>query len=254
MNSFARMYNQLFRVDPKERPSQNVWQHDYERQLTTREIARGEHRERIGGMWDEIGQLQYNFLKAQGLSESNRLLDIGCGSLRGGVHFIRYLDVGNYHGIDMNASLIQAGRDVEVPSAGLTTKNPHLLVDESFDFTKFGASFDFAIAVSVFTHISMNAIQRCLINVADVLKPGGRFYATYFPAPQLHFLKTLLHANQVTTFSDRDPFHYHPSVFQFLTTDLPLSVRNIGVWGHPRGQEMLEFTRVPHQGNQPEPQ
>jgi SAM-dependent methyltransferase len=143
----------------------------------------------------------------------------------------------------MNASLIHAGQDIELPAAGLTAKDPHLLVDDAFNFAKFGASFEFAVAVSVFTHISTNAIERCLVNIADVLVPSGKFYATYFPAPRLHSLEPLRHADLVTTYSDRDPFHYHLSVFQFLTTDLPLSVRNVGDWGHPRGQHMLEFTR-----------
>jgi hypothetical protein len=50
--------------------------------------------------------------------------------------------------------------------------------------------------------------------------------------------------SRVTTMSDDDPFHYHLSVFEFLTNDLPLRVRNIGDWNHPRGQHMLEFVRT----------
>jgi hypothetical protein len=52
----------------------------------------------VGGMWEEIGKLQLDFLVNQGLRPTHKFLDIGCGTLRGGRHFIRYLDAGNYAG------------------------------------------------------------------------------------------------------------------------------------------------------------
>lgn len=57
----------------------------------------------IGGMWEEIGQLQIDFLKSEGLLPAHRLLDIGCGTLRGGRHFIGYLDAGRYTGTELSA-------------------------------------------------------------------------------------------------------------------------------------------------------
>jgi SAM-dependent methyltransferase len=198
----------------------------------------------VGGSWDEIGRLQFDFLRQQGLASSHRLLDVGCGALRGGIHFIRHLDPGNYYGIDMNASLIKAGRDFELPAAGLEARHPHLLVDPSFEFSRFGTTFDMALAQSVFTHLPVNSIERCLVNMAAVLAPGGRFYATYFEAPTPHHLAPLRHQGFAEpTYSDRDPYHYHPCLFPFLVSELPLEVRNLGDWSHPRGQHMLEFVR-----------
>ena len=72
----------------------------------------------------------------------------------------------------------------------------------------------------------------------------AEFFATYFPAPRLHYLEELRNPEGVVTRSDADPFHYHPAFFEFLATDLPLAVRNIGDWGHPRGQHVCEFRRV----------
>jgi hypothetical protein len=57
------------------------------------------HRRRVGGMWEEIGRLQFDFLLSKGLQSRHFLLDIGCGSLRGGIHFIGFLDAGRYDGI-----------------------------------------------------------------------------------------------------------------------------------------------------------
>jgi hypothetical protein len=52
---------------------------DYNIQLNDTE----DHRRCVGGKWDEIGKLQIDFLKEQGLEKNMKFLDIGCGSLRG---------------------------------------------------------------------------------------------------------------------------------------------------------------------------
>jgi SAM-dependent methyltransferase len=226
------------------KPWRKNWQHDYERQLSDAEIRDKEHRDFVGGLWEEIGTLQFEFVRQRGLSPSDRFLDVGCGALRGGIHFIRYLEPGNYFGIDMNPTLIKAAREIELVEAGLADRAPHLLVNESFEFQRFGTTFPFALALSVFTHLGLNTIQRCLVNMAEVLEPGGRFFATYFPSDRLHRLEKRHHPGGVVSKSDADPFHYHFSVFQFLTTDLPLAVRDLGDWSHPRNQYMLEFTKI----------
>ena len=78
----------------------------YDQQLTQERINAGIHRDMVGGRWDEIGRLQFDFLRARGLKPAHRPLDIGCGCLRGGIHAIKYLDAGNYYGLDINCWLI----------------------------------------------------------------------------------------------------------------------------------------------------
>lgn len=217
----------------------------YSRELTEEEISKGEHRTFVGGKWDEFGPAQLKYLSLNGLSPSHRLLDVGCGALRGGIHFIRHLDAGNYYGIDMNKSLIKAAREIELANAGLTEKRPDLRVNGAFEFGIFQTTFHYAIAFSVFTHIPVNAIERCLVNMAAVLEPGGQFFATYFEAPSPHHLQPILQSDGIiTTYSDQDPFHYHFSLFPFLLQELPLKVENLGSW-EPRGlQHMLRFTKI----------
>ena len=89
----------------------------YERELAECEIDAGVHRDYVGGRWEELGRLQFRYLCSQGLLPHHRLMDIGCGSLRGGVHFAHYLDPGGYYGVDRNASLLKAGLDVELQAA-----------------------------------------------------------------------------------------------------------------------------------------
>jgi len=56
----------------------------YNRQLTAKEIESNAHRQFVGGLWQEVGLLQYDFLLSKGLEPGNSLLDLGCGALRGG--------------------------------------------------------------------------------------------------------------------------------------------------------------------------
>ena len=86
--------------------------------------------------------------------------------MRGGLHFIRYLETGHYHGIDINRSLIDAARH-EITQAGLHDKQPSLLVDGHFGFDEFGSQFDFAVSISVFTHLPMNN-QTVITNAGDL--------------------------------------------------------------------------------------
>jgi SAM-dependent methyltransferase len=215
---------------------------DYWRQSTADEIAAGQHKDFVGGMWDEIGDLQIGFLKARGLSPGHRLVDIGCGSLRGGVRCVSYLDRGNYYGLDINASLIEAGRE-ELVRSGLTGKQPNLLVNDKFEMSRFGVSFDYAIAVSVFTHLYMNHIARCLVEARKVLKPGGKLFATFFESPSSLHVEPIAHDPKgVVPNYDADPFHYSFAGIERLAETAGLSAEHVGDWGHPRDQRMLCFS------------
>jgi len=141
--------------------------------LAMRLQGREWHRERVGGMWDEIGRLQLEFLISQGLKPEHKLLDIGCGSLRGGVHFIQYLNDGNYFGVDKDKRLLEAGFRIELPRYELKHKTIHLVQMNNFDFSILSTQFDFALAQSLFTHLSWYNIVRCIINVEKALVSGG---------------------------------------------------------------------------------
>jgi ubiquinone/menaquinone biosynthesis C-methylase UbiE len=200
------------------------------------------HRDFIGGMWEEIGALQMEFLRSCGLLPSHNLLDVGCGCLRGGVHFVRYLEPGHYFGVDVNRSLLEAGLD-ELEQAGLEKKGSVLIESSRFEFQKTGQQFDFAIAVSVFTHLFMNHIVRCLVEMKRVLKSDCTFYATYFEAPVSMFLETLSHHNgKVQTHYDQNPFHISAAELASLAAETGFAFERIGDWGHPRGQMMAAFT------------
>lgn len=210
-------------------------------QLTPQDIAKKKHRIKVGGFWEELGRLQIDFLIEHGLEPCHKLIDIGCGSLRGGIPLIRYLDKGNYYGFDINQSLLDAGR-IEISEADLEHKKPKLLLDDKFKLSLFEQEFDYAVAVSLFTHLPMNYIIRCLVEVSEVLSEKGHFLATYFEAPAPAHLKPIIHTpGEITTNFDKDPFHYSYEEFSWMALQAKLTVKNIGEWGHPRAQKMLHF-------------
>lgn len=214
----------------------------YDKQLTTADMDKNVHHGAVGGMWEEMGQLQTEFMLSQGLRPDHNLLDIGCGCLRGGIHFIDYLDSGNYFGLDVNNSLIEAGR-YELEQAGLTSKEPVLIVDDSFRFEKFKTKFDYMLSISVFTHLSFNLIVRCLSNAKQCLKPNGAYYATYFEAPSCGHIKDVTQKpGNIVSHYDSDPYHHSIEELEFIAKITGLKLQIIGDWAHPRNQKMARFS------------
>jgi SAM-dependent methyltransferase len=211
-------------------------------------VQRGQHSEVAGGQADEIGPLQYRFLLDRGLQRQHTFLDIGCGNLRDGVHFIRYLDAGNYIGVDIDQSLLDAGFEIELKGLGLQDKLPreNLVCLTDFEFEQLGRSIDFAIASSLFTRLTFNQIRRCLGRLASVMRIGGRFFATFFELPRdANAILPYAHdPGGVVTYDTSDPYHYKLADFFYAASGLPWQIRYIGDCQHPRGQHMLEFVRT----------
>ncbi len=131
----------------------------------------------LGGYWEELGELQFSFLKPQGLEPEHRLLDLGCGTLRAGRHFIGYLEPRKYTGIELSRKSIDYGHSL-VEEEGLSPKQPNLILnsDGNLRFECVDGRFDFMLAQSVFTHLPEPFILECFDNVGKVL--GGTFYFT----------------------------------------------------------------------------
>ncbi len=195
--------------------------------------------------WEYLGKLQLDYLVERGLEPQHDLLDVGCGPLRAGIHFISYLDVGKYAGVDKRPDVLETARLVEVPRAGVEWKQPALLASDDFELEQLGRKFDFAIAQSVFTHLPLNSIMRCLVEMGKVLKPGGRFYATIFENPhgKLHVDDVRQSENAVTHY-DRDFYHYDLDSLRFACEGTGLTLASEGDWGHPNNSKMIVFTRV----------
>ncbi len=230
-----------------EKPSDFVNSY-YNDRTVAKGVGRGLHRELIGGLWEEVGLWQFNLLKSHGLKPSHRLLDVGCGSFRGGVKFVHYLNAGNYFGFDISKALIDVGYRREIEANGLASKLPrrNLCVTDSFSCSEFGGEFDFAIAVSVFSHLPLNHWRIALENLAPQMKTGGSFFATFFCCPEDREFGSAIEQRPggVVSYPTRDPYHCRVSDVVHLAHGLPWSVELIDIDNHARGQRVLAFRKV----------
>ncbi|HJM13479.1 MAG TPA: class I SAM-dependent methyltransferase [Candidatus Thalassarchaeaceae archaeon] len=143
-------------------------------------ISKALHQEGVfsgGGYEDfhEAGENQLEILLHFGMERSSKVLDVGCGCLRGGRWVIPYLDANCYFGIEPNESMVDAGRRIVVGEQTLMEKSPTLDTNSDFDFGVFETDFDFVIARSVWTHASKNHIETMLDQFVHHSKPSAIF-------------------------------------------------------------------------------
>jgi SAM-dependent methyltransferase len=189
----------------------------------------------IGGMWDEVGQLQIDFLRGEGLLEGHRMLDIAYGSLRGGRHFIRHLEPGGYTGVDISEGVIEAGRRL-LADEGLLDKRPRLIANTAGDF-RFkmftDETFDFLLAQSVFTHLKEEHLEECFQNIGRLMRPGSRFYFTFY-------------SGEASARSGPKSFQFPFSFFEKIAKENGFElVDRSKDYPHPRGQKMACVERRP---------
>lgn len=128
-------------------------------------------------LWEMKRRFQIGFLKSAGLRPDHRLLDLGCGTLRGGIPLIEYLAVGHYTGVDVRPSVLQEGRR-ELEEAGLVGRAPQLVCCEDLRDFDAGRRFDVIWAFAVLIHMSDSVLDTALAAVARHIESSGVFYAT----------------------------------------------------------------------------
>lgn len=191
------------------------------------------HRDYVGGLWDQMGKLQFDFLVSQGLKPTDYLVDIACGSLRAGVHLIPYLEVGHYLGIEKEIDLIHAGIEKELGHELFEQKKPELVISDSFEFEKFTARPTYGIAQSLFTHLPPLMIDDCFSKLRRVMQPNGAFFATYF---EVGYQRKNLDSPH-----DHLSFAYTRAEIEAFGTRNGWTARYIGEWNHPRDQRICVY-------------
>jgi SAM-dependent methyltransferase len=121
-------------------------------------------------------RFQSEFLIAHGLRADQRLLDIGCGTLRGGIPLIEYLDAGHYFGIEAREEALKEAR-AALAEAGLQDKSPTLIHSADPVSVSLREKIQVAWAFSVLIHMEDAIVEACLDLVARVLDDDGVFYA-----------------------------------------------------------------------------
>ena len=127
-------------------------------------------------LWRMKREFQIDFLRRAGLAPSARLLDLGCGTLRGGLPLIAFLEPGHYTGVDVRAEVLVEAR-AELREAVLEHKAPELVHARDLGALTLAARFDVIWAFSVLIHLDDAVLEDALAFVARQLARGGAFYA-----------------------------------------------------------------------------
>ena len=127
-------------------------------------------------LWHEKRTFQFRFLRDAGLQPGHRLLDLGCGTLRGGIPLIDYLQAGHYTGVDVRPHVITEARR-ECDDHGLAAKSPVLLCHDDLRRLALPHRFDVVWAFSVLIHMDDDTLDAALACVRRHLHPGGQFLA-----------------------------------------------------------------------------
>lgn len=141
--------------------------------------TRAERRHALVGpanLWKMKRDFQIRFLRDMGLKPVHYLLDIGCGTLRGGIPLIGYLQDGHYVGVEVRANVLDEGRK-ELREAGLEGKKPMLLLCPDISRLNVDRKFDYIWAFSVLIHMSDKILDDALSFVSRHLSREGAFYA-----------------------------------------------------------------------------
>jgi SAM-dependent methyltransferase len=127
-----------------------------------------------------------------GLRDRDRVLDVGCGLGRIAWPLSERLGRrGSYVGLDVVRAYTDWCRDhlgldperFTFHHADIRTSlyNPEGRIESAgFAFPWPDASFDLAVAISLFTHLMPEAATHYLAEIARVLAPGGRVFMTFF--------------------------------------------------------------------------
>ena len=173
-------------------------------------LARGRHRDIVGGRWEETGRVQMQILLDAGMARHHHLVDIGAGSLRLGCKAVPYLTPGHYWATDASRALMVRGRAVELPDPDRLPED-RLIEDAAFLLPGIPPTMDFAIAFGVFTHLPLEVLETALARLRPRLAAVTRLLFTVFlsPDPQTGAWRQ---PDGVVTHPDRPPYHFHTAV------------------------------------------
>lgn len=128
-----------------------------------------------GGFWQAGADKAKRYRSLADITPASRVVDYGCGSLRIGKHFIRFLDPGNFIGLDVTDEFYEIGR-TEIGEELLRDKSPRFGVigeDEIARTATFGADLVYSNAVCYQVHPEeQGAYFGSLARLAG--KPGSR--------------------------------------------------------------------------------
>ena len=131
------------------------------------------------------------FIELGKLSKNNDVLDVGSGLGRMAIPLTDFLDENNkYEGFDIvRTAVIDCQNRISSKFPNFSFQHASLENDlysskgksaQEYVFPFEKNTFDFAWATSVFTHLEPDGVMNYLSEARRVIRPGGRFLATFF--------------------------------------------------------------------------
>jgi hypothetical protein len=142
-------------------------------------IARGKVHASLGGNLiegnhGEVGQGFLRVLIARGLKPEDVCVDYGCGTLRLGVHIMKYLQPGAYWGMDVADFLLEEGR-VLVGEDLLCEKRPNLRVISAEAVAEAAACKPAMLfSAKVLLHVHPDDLGEYLRNIMTIIGTEGQ--------------------------------------------------------------------------------
>lgn len=199
-------------------------------------LTRAERRHSLVGppeVWQKKRDLQIRFLKEHGLQPHHRLLDFGCGTLRGGIPIIEYLEPGNYYGVEISEDRLAEAQQ-ELDDHKLLHKSPTLTTD----IRTINSKFDFILAFAVVDHMTDETLRHNFVEI--ILCLDGVFYADASTG------------QHITTWQEYPYIHRSFEQYATLANENDLVVRDLGTLGslgdssgYYEKRHMMEF-RLKH--------
>ncbi len=204
----------------------------------TKALAKGQHRDIVGGRWEETGLIQMQLLLHAGLEPQHHFLDIGAGSLRLGCRLVPYLRPNHYWATDLSGDLLQRGYEQELADKSRLTPD-HLIEDANFNFSGVPQTITHAIAFAVFTHLPLDHLAHGLRQIRARFPALEWLMFTVFIAPDDQHARPFRQPDGVVTHPDRAPWHHRfaevlalAQAAGFNATPLPTEL--------PRGQLLIQ--------------
>lgn len=126
------------------------------------------------GNFGEFGLATFERLQKYGLKPDDVCVDYGCGTLRVGIHAIRFLAPDRYWGLDIDQCLLDEGARL-IGSELMADKRPHLAVISPIQ-VKHAAESKPALlfSVAVLIHVHPDELEEYFENILTIVGQSGK--------------------------------------------------------------------------------
>lgn len=139
----------------------------------------------------ERGRKNWSQILSFGVTPRMRCVDYGCGSLRVGQHAIRYLDPGNYWGVDVAEVFIAEGLKLIDPELVEDRKPRFGTIDEGLLTRLRSWGPDFVFSNAVLVHVPPAELVLFFRRIDAIMKPGSEAVIIYIASDRTQRVKSM---------------------------------------------------------------